>query len=155
NQRLALRGIEDRLDGQVRELTRSNERYARRFYPILLQWRTIIADHLRALTALASVRQEIDSPYIIGVPLTVQQDIFVGRTDVSARIEHLLSDRRHPSLLLYGQRRMGKTSLLNNLGRLLPTTIVPLFVDLQGPASQASDHAGLLYNIARSMGDSA
>jgi hypothetical protein len=46
---------------------------------------------------------------------------------------------------------MGKTSLLNNLGRLLPSTIVPLFVDLQGPATAASDHAGLLYNIARSM----
>jgi hypothetical protein len=50
---------------------------------------------------------------------------------------------------------MGKTSLLNNLGRLLPSTIVPLFVDLQGPAAAASDHAGLLYNIARSMRDAA
>jgi hypothetical protein len=74
---------------------------------------------------------------------------------VSARIEQLLPDRRRPPLLLYGQRRMGKTSLLNNLGRLLPTGIVPLFVDLQGPASAASDHAGLLYNLARSMIDSA
>jgi hypothetical protein len=45
---------------------------------------------------------------------------------------------------------MGKTSLLNNLGRLLPTTIVPLFVDLQG-AARAEGHAGLLYNIARDM----
>jgi hypothetical protein len=58
-------------------------------------------------------------------------------------------------LLLYGQRRMGKTSLLHNLGRLLPNSIVPLFVDLQGPATQARDHAGFLYNLARGMGDSA
>jgi hypothetical protein len=50
---------------------------------------------------------------------------------------------------------MGKTSLLNNLGRLLPSTIIPLFVDLQGPASQASNHAGLLYNVARAMTESA
>jgi hypothetical protein len=50
---------------------------------------------------------------------------------------------------------MGKTSLLKNLGRLLPSTITPLFVDLQGPATQASDHAGFLYNIARAMVDSA
>ena len=48
---------------------------------------------------------------------------------------------------------LGKTSLLNNLGRLLPSTIVPLFIDLQGPASRASDHAGLLYNLARAMAD--
>jgi len=78
----------------------------------------------------------------------------VGRTDISARIEQLLLDRRRPPLLLYGQRRMGKTSLLNNLGRLLPSTIVPLFVDLQGAAA-ARDPAGLLYNLAREMTKSA
>jgi hypothetical protein len=50
---------------------------------------------------------------------------------------------------------VGKTSLLNNLGRLLPSSIVPLFVDLQGPASRAQDEAGFLYNMARSMVQSA
>jgi hypothetical protein len=50
---------------------------------------------------------------------------------------------------------MGKTSLLNNLGRLLPRNIITMFVDLQGPVSSASDSAGFLYNIARSMADSA
>lgn len=50
---------------------------------------------------------------------------------------------------------MGKTSLLYNLGRLLPRTIVPLFVGLQGPASRASDHVGFLYNLARGMVTSA
>jgi hypothetical protein len=46
---------------------------------------------------------------------------------------------------------MGKTSLLNNLGRLLRDESVPLFVDLQGPISQASSHAGLLYGLSRAM----
>lgn len=155
NQRLALSAVEDRLDGLLRELTRSSERYAVRFRPVARQWRQIVADHVHQLAEVAETRQEIDSPYVIGVPLTEQQEIFVGRADVSARIESLLLDRRRPPLLLYGQRRMGKTSLLNNLGRLLPSTIVPLFVDLQGPASRASDHAGLLYNLARAMTASA
>jgi AAA+ ATPase superfamily predicted ATPase len=100
-------------------------------------------------------RQEIDNPYVIGVPLTERQEIFVGRTDISARIEQLLLDQQRSPLLLYGQRRMGKTSLLNNLGRLLPSTIVPLFVDLQGPASSANDYTGFLYNITRQMLNSA
>jgi hypothetical protein len=155
NQRLALSAVEDRLDGLLRELTRSDEPYALRFRPIVSHWRQIVATYVRELTETVEQRQEIDSSYVIGVPLTAQQEIFVGRTDISARIERLLLDRRRPPLLLYGQRRMGKTSLLNNLGRLLPSTIVPLFVDLQGPASQASDHAGFLYNIARGMADSA
>jgi AAA+ ATPase superfamily predicted ATPase len=50
---------------------------------------------------------------------------------------------------------MGKTSLLNNLGRLLPSTIIPMFVDLQGAPSSASNHAGFLYNLAKQMVDSA
>jgi len=155
NRRLALRAVEERLDGLILELKRSKDSYTLRFRPIAKEWRRIIADHVQELTATVKVRQEIDNPYVFGVPLTVQQELFVGRTDISARIEQLLLDRRRPPLLLYGQRRMGKTSLLNNLGRLLPSTIVPLFVDLQGPASQAQDHAGFLYNISRGMVDSA
>lgn len=155
NQRLALSAIEDRLDGLLRELTRSSETYASRFRPIATHWRQVTSRHMQDLAAAVELRQEIDSPYIIGVPLTAQQEIFVGRTEVSARIEQLLLDRRHPPLLLYGQRRMGKTSLLNNLGRLLPSTIVPMFVDLQGPASLATDYTGFLYNLARGMTTSA
>jgi hypothetical protein len=155
NQRLALHAVEDRLDGLLRELTRSNEPYAARFRPIVASWRHIIGEKGARLAEEAELRQEIDSPYIIGVPLTAEQAIFIGRQDVSSRIEQLLLDRRQPPLLLYGQRRVGKTSLLNNLGRLLPSTIVPLFVDLQGPASRAQDEAGFLYNVARSMVQSA
>lgn len=155
NQRLALNAVEDRLDSLLRELTRSSERYAVRFRSIAARWRQIVADYAQELAATVESRQEIDSPYVIGVPLTTQQEIFVGRTDISARIEQLLLDQRRLPLLLYGQRRMGKTSLLNNLGRLLPTTILPLFIDLQGPATQASDHAGFLYNFARAMSRSA
>ena len=155
NQRLALNAVEDRLDGLLRELTRSNEPYAARFRPIAAEWRRVVAAQSRRLVEEAELRQEIDNPYIIGVPLTEQQEIFTGRHDVSARIEQLLLDRRRPPLLLYGQRRVGKTSLLNNLGRLLPSTIVPLFVDLQGPASRAQDSPGFLYNVARSLARSA
>ncbi|MCB8927239.1 MAG: ATP-binding protein [Ardenticatenaceae bacterium] len=155
NQRLALHAVEDRLDGLLRELTRSNEPYAARFRPIAANWRHIIGEKGARLAEEAELRQEIDSPYIIGVPLTEKQAIFIGRQDVSSRIEQLLLDRRQPPLLLYGQRRVGKTSLLNNLGRLLPSSIVPLFVDLQGPASRAQDEAGFLYNVARSMVQSA
>lgn len=151
NQRLALNAVEDRLNNLLRELTRSSEPYALRFHPIAEKWRQQIAIASQQLSEEAELKQEIDSPYIIGVPLTEQQELFVGRTDISARIEQLILDRRQPPLLLYGQRRVGKTSLLNNLGRLLPSTIVPLFVDLQGPASRSKDEAGFLYNFARSM----
>ena len=46
-------------------------------------------------------------------------------------------------------------ALLNNLGRLLPSAIIPLFVDLQGPASRASDHAAFPYSVAQGMSNAA
>jgi len=155
NQRLALDALEERLDGLLRELTRSSEPYALRFRPIAATWRQTLHDYVRTLTEAVESRQEISNPYIIGIPLTEHQEIFVGRSDVSEHIERLLLDSRCPPLLLYGQRRTGKTSLLNNLGRLLPTTIIPLFVDLQGPTSLAKDYIGFLYNMSRAMQTSA
>ncbi len=155
NQRLALTAVEERLDTLLRELTRSDEQYAERFRPVAALWRQVVASQSRQLAEEAEMRQEIDNPYIIGVPLTEKQEIFIGRTEVSSHIEQLLLDRRRPPLLLYGQRRVGKTSLLNNLGRLLPTRILPMFVDLQGPASRAQDEVGFLYNIGRAMRQSA
>lgn len=154
HQRLALSTVGDRLNSLVRELTASGEPYATRFYPIATGWHRIVVNHVQDLTEAAERAQEIDNPYIVGVPLTEQQEIFVGRTDIVARIEQLLLDRRRPPLLLYGQRRMGKTSLLRNLGRLLPSTIVPLFVDGQR-AALASDYLDFLYNVANEMGKSA
>ncbi len=155
NQRLALTAVEDRLDGLLRELTRSSEQYAVRFRPIAIHWRQIVASQITLLAEAVALRQAIVNPYVIGVPLTAQQRIFVGRADASARIEDLLLNRGDSPLLLYGQRRMGKTSLLNNLGRLLSTTILPLYVDLQGPVSLARDDVDFLYSLARSMIQSA
>lgn len=155
NQRLGLAAVAQKLETLLAGLARTSDPYAERFRPIAAQWRRIIERETSELLQAAELAQEIDNPYVIGVPLTLKQEIFVGRSDISARIEQLLLDRRRPPLLLFGQRRMGKTSLLNNLGRLLPSSLVPLFVDLQGPASSASDHVGLLYNLARGMVESA
>jgi hypothetical protein len=154
HQRLALSSLDDRLNSLARELTLSSEPYAMRFYPIAIGWHQSVIHHLDRLVEEVERTQEIDNPYIVGVPLTEQQDIFVGRTDIVARIEQLLLDRRRPPLLLYGQRRMGKTSLLRNLGRLLPSSIVPLFVDGQRTAL-AGDYPDFLTSLAREMARSA
>jgi hypothetical protein len=151
NQRLVLKSITDRLEAQIPELTRSDNKYAPRFYPIAQSWRDIICKYIAELAQQTELLQEIDSPYILAVPLTQEQEIFAGRSDIGTRIEQLILDRRRPPLLLYGQRRMGKTSLLNNLEKLLPSSIIPLFVDLQGAPSSASDYTGFLYNLARGM----
>jgi hypothetical protein len=147
---LALSAVEERLDTLSREMTLSTDPYTIRFRPIAIRWRQIIADSIASLAAAAVNVQEIENPYIFSLPLTEYQELFVGRTDIAVRIEQLLVDRRRPPLLLYGQRRMGKTSLLRNLSRLLPSTTVLLFVDGEG-ISGAADYPDLLYAIAAAM----
>ncbi len=151
NQRLALQNVSKRLTRMAHQLTQSNGRYAPLFYDIAGRWQHILADRIQELALASETRQEINSPYVIGMPLSPQQEIFVGRREISLDIERFLLTPNCPPLFLYGQRRMGKTSLLNNLGRLLPSTILPLFVDLQGPAAWASDHTGFLYSLAQAM----
>ncbi|MCB0034799.1 MAG: hypothetical protein KDE51_12290, partial [Anaerolineales bacterium] len=154
HKRLALRGVEERLENFLRELTRSNEQHTARFYSIASRWYQAVLDHQELLAETAELQDEIDNPYIFGVPLTEEQDIFVGRREISERIEQLVLDPRRPPLLLYGQRRMGKTSLLRSLGRLLPSNIIPLFVDGEGLAG-ASNYADFVYNIAWQISQSA
>lgn len=151
NQRLAFKAVIDRLNANLQDLIRSSDKYSKRFYPIAKSWHKITTDYVEELAKEVELRQEIDSPYILAVPLTQEQEVFAGRDDIGTRIEQLILDRRRPPLLLYGQRRMGKTSLLNNLGKLLPNSIIPLFVDLQGAPSSATDYTGFLYNLARGM----
>ncbi|MEO1622538.1 MAG: AAA family ATPase, partial [Cyanobacteria bacterium J06632_3] len=151
SQRMMLTALHAQLSTLLQELTHSGRKSVIRFQPILQRWQHILHAYQQELIEETALNQTIDSPYIVGIPLTPQQTIFVGRQDLSAKIEQILNQQRHTSLLLYGQRRMGKTSLLNNLSRLLPSHIIPLFVDLQGPAGQASTHAGFLYGFARDI----
>jgi len=96
--------------------------------------------------------EEFENPYITGIPLKLQnKDLFVGRTEIGARLELLLRGQSSPPILLHGQRRMGKTSLLIFLNELLPPNYVPLFIDFQGPVSSAKNYAGFLYGISRAM----
>jgi len=148
--RLALSPLRDRLNSLERELMLTNETYAARFTPIAGRWRRIVDESMESMARLVESRQEIENPFICGTPLNEHQQVFVGRTDVLAQIEQLVLDPRRPPLLLYGQRRMGKTSLLLNLGRILPQRIIPLFVDCQGLAG-LNNYAELLYGIAQQM----
>lgn len=81
------------------------------------------------------------NPYVVGRPLTGSSEwLFVGRDDVFAWLAANLGAPRPNALLLYGERRIGKTSTLYQLvegsrgqsirqagGRVL----IPVYLDLQ------------------------
>lgn len=150
HKRLAFSNVETQIEQALRDLMQGSGPYVVRFQTIMNHWQQVVAEARNALAAEIERNQELENPYIFGVPLGQDEELFVGRSDLAARIEMHLSDRRSPPLLLYGQRRMGKTSLLRNLGRLLPSSTLPLFVDGEGIAGAVND-ADLLYAIASAM----
>lgn len=150
-----LSSVCDDLNRLVGELNLTQNPYAKRFQPIALHWYHIILNYQAQLLQAQASNREIENPYIVGLPLSEeQQEIFVGRRELITRIQQFLRDGHRTAVLLYGQRRMGKTSLLQNLGRFLPSTIVPLFVDEQGTA-YSTNYADHLYSVARQMTRSA
>ena len=152
-QRLAIREVQERLENLFRELSQTT--YAARFQPIVHQWRQVLDALMQQLTTEVETRQEIENPYVVGNPLDEHQATFVGRHAIAIELEELLLKPACPPLLLYGQRRMGKTSLLHHLGQLLPHTIIPLFVKVQGTIGLASNSVDFLYSLSKEICKSA
>src|SRR5512136_2758633 len=90
---------------------------------------------------------EMVNPYIAGAPVT-EKRMFFGREDVFQWIEHSLSGQYADHILvIHGQRRVGKTSVLKQLGKRLPRRYIPVFFDLQGRTHTTLDR--FLWWLAR------
>ena len=75
---------------------------------------------------------EILNPYIAGAPV-VETSMFFGREDVFSWIERSLEGKFVDHILvLHGQRRVGKTSVLKQIPNFLPDQYIQVFFDLQG-----------------------
>lgn len=76
------------------------------------------------------------NPYIAGNPVG-GGEAFIGRADVLHEVVRTLRNPNEDALLLYGQRRIGKTSVLQELKERLPSegSYFPVYFDLQDQAS--------------------
>ncbi|MCP4663268.1 MAG: AAA family ATPase [bacterium] len=80
------------------------------------------------------LRKRRFNPYVAGAPV-LDQKLFFGRERL---VERILQTIHNNSLLLYGERRIGKTSIQHHLKRRLQALedphydFYPVYVDLQG-----------------------
>jgi hypothetical protein len=89
------------------------------------------ADIVHLLRPAAEFRP-IPNPYAPGTPLSPNSPIFFGRDDLFQFItENLAGLTRQNILVLIGQRRMGKTSFLQQLPARLGHTYIPVYIDGQ------------------------
>lgn len=89
------------------------------------------------------------NPYIAGSPVT-GTEMFYGRQDVFAFVRrNLIGRHRDTPVVLYGQRRTGKTSVLYQLHRHLDDDYRCIFIDLHG--LNLSSMGSLLLGVASSI----
>lgn len=98
--------------------------------------------------------EPVPNPFVVGNPLMVRdENLFKGRKDIIVAIEeNIINPAQGPALLLYGRRRIGKTSTLLNLPRLLGSKFVPVFIDCQDAKWREGDEA-FCYHLAASIHD--
>ncbi|MEH1858609.1 MAG: ATP-binding protein [Nostoc sp.] len=76
-----------------------------------------------------SITKPVVNPYVVGDP--VQGHLFVGREDIIRQLEELwVMGNQLQSIVLYGHRRMGKTSILVNAAQCLGSQIQLAYVNL-------------------------
>lgn len=99
------------------------------------------------------------SPYVVANPVT--GDMFYGREGIIDEIRRQLPTERQANVvLLQGNRRTGKTSILTRLGepRVLPGWL-PVYCDLQGALARGGkpglETANLFHFLARRVGRAA
>lgn len=86
---------------------------------IAQEWRDLILAKTAGEIGSIAITKPVDNPFVVGNP--VLGSLFVGREEIFSRLEelwgHADSTAGRDSVVLYGHRRMGKTSILQNLGQ--------------------------------------
>ncbi len=112
---------------------------------------TILDDYLNQQQEVE--RTAYRNPYIVGNPIQPRQAaLFKGRIDLAQEIVDKLRGDNRPTIVLYGPRRMGKTSFLLQLQNLLRGrgNYIPVFFNAQEPGTRQSD-ASFFYSLARAI----
>jgi hypothetical protein len=144
----AARDVEVTIQPQTRDRVRLNWRI--QYYDAVVKDRTVeFADVIEFIGAEQAARPFVrifPIPYVTGMPLKTDH-LFVGRQDVFEYIrEHLFGAYQNNVIVLHGQRRTGKTSILYRLKKVLSDTHIAVLVDMQGKAARGT--VDFLYSLA-------
>jgi len=122
---------------------------AARWQPVVDQWLRLLDEPLSQ--SLLTAETVLINPYEAGNPINRERaSLFRGRDEVITALVQALLERNRPTLVLHGPRRMGKSSFLLQLPRLLPGRVIFVFLDMQrgGMTDSTGD---FYYSLARAI----
>jgi len=96
----------------------------------------------------------IPNPFVPFEPLTEDQhNLFKGRQNIlEGIISNISSSQGKPVLLLYGRRKIGKTSTLRNLPRMLSHDFISVYFDCHEASFKDGD-SGFCFALAKTVYD--
>ena len=116
---------------------------------IATRWRDIL---LSAASEIGKIEidKPISNPYTIGDPVIGER--FIGREDILRQLEELwFINTRPQSVILYGHRRMGKTSILRNATTKVNTEVRVAYVNLLSVSSANNGITDILMAICDAL----
>jgi hypothetical protein len=145
--RETLRRASEELENLRKGLVFGRSQFTAALLRIANAWAALLDAETKRLAAEAPAVRKLPNPFAFGSPVSDRDaNLFTGRRDVVARIEeNILGSTHPPALVLYGARRMGKSSILNQLSRLLGPEFAPAIIDCQNPAVTESERTLLRY----------
>jgi hypothetical protein len=114
---------------------RISEPLASEFAVAANNWELIARGQLEEANAAVS-KQPVMQPFRAGDPVKRDQEAFVYRDGVMGQLDQQLTLASGcPGLVLYARRRMGKSTLLENLDGFLPSTVRTQVISMQDPTA--------------------
>ena len=108
------------------------------------QWLKIAESQLREAQAVVG-KEPAPQVFRAGDPVDREKEAFVPRDSIVGNLERqVLLNTGCPGVVLYGRRRVGKSTVLRNLSGFLPATVHIVNVSMQNP--EASTSLNLLVN---------
>jgi hypothetical protein len=118
---------------------------------IILNWSIAILD-VASEVGQINITNPVQNPYVIGDP--VEGNLFVGREDIIQELEQLWMTSQHlQSVVLYGHRRMGKTSILRNIANRSGAEITVVYINLQRLGTVSEGIGEVLMAISDGISD--
>jgi hypothetical protein len=114
----------------------------------------VVAQRQLATAQAATSREPKRQVFRAGDPVNREQEAFVPRASILGELERQVTlSTGCPGLLLYGRRRMGKSTLLGNLNDFLPPRVLVVRISMQQAHAFASlpDLLGLICQQMRTV----
>jgi hypothetical protein len=113
------------------------------------KWVVLVNSQIQTAKSILQ-KEPLPQVFAAGNPIDRISEAFVTRSSALGDLEKLIViESGSPGIVLYGRRRMGKSTILRNLSGTLPDSVVPVVVSMQDPEAFTSEESFVSLLVSR------